>query len=191
MGMDPFSSSFPLPDRGKGLKAMPQTTTPSTPHPRQFDEETYRQLDGYDIRLLEEIEFLSKLQAKKSITGAKYCCPSEIYLSKKVGIARENISRHISKLSRLGILAITHRRKLRGNWQTNMYRIVSWVWWRLRQATQTLRSLPSRVTQPSHKAISVRENEEPSRIEGSSSSIKGILTNLLARMRAGETLSEA
>jgi len=169
---------------------MVNIPTRTPPHPRQFDIETYRQLDGPDIRLLEEIDFLSRRQAKRSVTGARYCCPSEIYLSKKIGIARENVSRHISKLSRLGVLAVQNRRKLRGNWQTNLYKIVNWGWWRLRQAAQALRSTPARVTGTSHKAISVRENESLPRSEGAPTAIKGLLTELLARVRGGEVLPE-
>jgi len=170
------------------MTSLPPTTPP---HPRQFDLKTYRQLDGPDIRLLEELNHLSRIQGKKSPTGAKYCCPSEMYLSKKVGIARENISRHVTKLTKLGILAVTHRRKLHGNWQTNMYRIVSWVWWRLRQATEKLRSLPSRVTQPSHISIPVRENESRSPKEGAPTANKGFLTGLVAQVLAGKKLSAA
>jgi biotin operon repressor len=139
------------------------------PHPRRFDHKTFQQLDGYDLKLLEEIHFLSQLQAKKSPTGAKYCNPSQVYLSKKLGISRESISHHVTKLHKLGVLDVTHRRKLHGRWQTNLYKIVSWVWWRIRQAMKALRTLPHRVKLGSHIATPMRENNKPEEPKGSPS----------------------
>jgi hypothetical protein len=151
-----------------------------TAHPRRFEWEIYNQLDGYDFRILEYLMYLCKIQAKKSPTGARYAYPSEAHLASKLDTTRETISRHVSKLSRLGVIAVTHRRKVRGHWQTNLYRIVSHSWWKVQQVIALLRgkhgrkgqeSLTStpqlqhqrrenhhRVTQSSHLAIPVREN---------------------------------
>jgi hypothetical protein len=135
-------------------------------HPRRFDQKTFNQLDGYDLKLLDLIYFLSKCQAKKSPTGAKYCTPSEIYLGNKLRISRESVSHHVVKLNALGVLDVTHRPKRYGKWQTNMYKIVSWVWWRIRQATQQLRSLPHRVKPGSHITTPMRESIKPKAPEG-------------------------
>lgn len=137
---------------------MPQAEQ-NTPHPRKFDlQDTLNQLDGHDLRILEEIDYLSRLQGKKSPTGARYCCPGQKYLGEKIGLARENVSRHITKLMKMGILDVTHRRPIRDMFQTNLYKIRSWIFWRLGKILRSLRSLPKRVTQPSHIAIPVREN---------------------------------
>jgi len=132
---------------------MEQTT-----HPRRFDHKTFNKLDGYDLKILEQIYFLSRCQAKKSPTGARYCTPSEKYLGNQLGISRESVSHHVVKLNNLGVLDVTHRRKLHGRWQTNLYKIVSWIWWRIRQATKSLRTRPHRVKLASHIATPVRVN---------------------------------
>lgn len=147
----------------------------------KYPEDISRQLDGYDLRLLEEIDFLSRCQAKKSIIGAKYCTPSEKYLSKKSNLSRENVSRHITKLKKLGILSVTHRRPKNGRWTTNLYKIVSYVFWRVGGFLKRLRSRPHRVTPATHIAIPVRENkafELPSSI---SNEVKGILERWRSR----------
>jgi biotin operon repressor len=127
-------------------------------HPRRFDHKTFNKLDGYDLKILEQIYFLSQCQAKKSPTGAKYCTPSEKYLGKQLGISRESVSHHVVKLNKLGVLDVTHRRKVQGRWQTNLYKIVSWIWWRIRQATKSLRTRPHRVKPASHITTPVRVN---------------------------------
>jgi hypothetical protein len=130
-----------------------------TTHPRRFEWEIYNQLDGYDFRILEYLMYLCKLQAKKSPTGARYAYPSESHLANKLDTTRETISRHVSKLSRLGVIAVTHRRKVRGHWQTNLYRIVSHVWWKVQQAISQLRGKTHRVTPTSHLTTPMRGNK--------------------------------
>jgi len=87
-------------------------------------------LSGSAIAVLEEIDFLSRMQARRSPSGARYCCPSEAYLSRKVGVRREQISRIVSNLARLGILEVIGRRRRGGNWSTNLYKLVSRKWWK-------------------------------------------------------------
>ena len=176
-------------------------------------EETLKQLDGYDLRLLEEIHFLCRCKAKSSKTGARYANPSEEYLSRKVGLSRSNVSRHMSKLSKLGILLVTHRRKVRERFQTNLYRILSWVWWRAGKIAAILRQGPNRQKPPqptpqtpqlagnpqrsnrvpleAHITFSKREKvtlKDGSQVKIQSS---GFLTDLVRRVLHGETLSEA
>lgn len=147
-----------------------------TTHPRRFDlQDTLNKLDGYDLRLLEEINYLSKQQGKKSKTGARYCCPGEAYLGNKIGLARENVSRHITKLSHLGILEVTHRSPIRDKFRTNLYKIRSWIWWRLGKILRSLRSLPNRVTPTSHKLIPMRDKETKPLPEVANSYVQSIL----------------
>ena len=67
----------------------------------RFPIETYQKLDGIDLKLLNEVAYLSKLQKKR--TGSAYCCPGRAYLAAKVGCDVGTISRHTSKLVALGI----------------------------------------------------------------------------------------
>lgn len=106
-----------------------------------FPEETYRQLDGIDYRILNEIAFLSKLQKKR--TGSSYCCPGREYLAAKVGCDVGTVSRHTSKLVILGILEKRQRRPIRGIWQTCLYRLKGWASWALAAIAGQLRKIRS------------------------------------------------
>lgn len=149
-------------------------------HPRnsylRYDQKTERQLDGLDIRLLELLRFLCGCQAKKSPIGARYCCPSELYLAGKLDVCRKTISLHVVKLRKLGVLSVTHRRQIRGVWQTNLYKIISSCWWRLGQVLQQFRKQSHRAQSLEHKAYPMREilnSETPaSRPSGSFTPLK-------------------
>lgn len=148
-------------------------------HPRRFDQETYNQISGLDARLLEQIDFDCRQQAKRSRTGARYSTHSEAYYAKVLGVRRETISHHVCHLANLGILEITRRRKVRGVWQTNMYKIKSWIWWRLGRLLRGLRKRPDRVTQGSHKAVCKTE-KEPEKPENRKS-LSALTQKILAR----------
>jgi DNA-binding transcriptional ArsR family regulator len=105
----------------------------------QFPHDIYRQLDGIDFRLLDELTFLCRKQRQR--TGAAYCCPGREYLAGKVGCDVGTISRHTSKLERLGLLEKLQRRPVRGQWRSCLYRLRSWVSWRLGQVAGRLRKM--------------------------------------------------
>jgi len=68
----------------------------------RFPQDIYQKLDGYDFRILDELAFLCKQQRQR--TRAAYCCPGREYLAGKIGCDVGTISRHTSKLVRLGIV---------------------------------------------------------------------------------------
>jgi hypothetical protein len=105
----------------------------------QFPQDIYQQLDGIDFRLLDELAYLCNQQRQR--TGAAYCCPGRDYLAGKVGCDRGTISRHTTKLERLGVLEKIQRRPLRGQWRSCLYRLRSWVGWRLGQVAGMLRKI--------------------------------------------------
>lgn len=145
---------------------VPEPDLKSHSHSRKFDQGTYNKITGLDARLLEQINFDCKARAKLSKTGARYSTKSEEYYAKILGVCRETISHHVQKLAKLGILDITRRRKVRGNWQTNLYRIVSWSWWRVGALLRSLKKQPNHVTQPPHKADPRREIKTPKEEKG-------------------------
>ena len=104
-----------------------------------FPQEIYKQLDGIDFRILNEIAFLSKQQKKR--TGSAYCCPGREYLAAKVGCDIGTISRHTTKLVSLGILEKRQRRPIRGIWQTCLYKLKSWASWALAGIAGQLRKI--------------------------------------------------
>ena len=124
-----------------------------------FPQETYQKLDGIDLKLLNEIEFLSRQQRKR--TGSAYCCPSRAYLAGKLGVDVGTISRHTSKLVDLGVLDKRQRRPIRGIWQTCLYRLRSWQAWALGRVVGFLRKIGNnhRVRPDAHKLSYERKIE--------------------------------
>jgi helix-turn-helix protein len=151
-----------------------------------FPSDIYRQLLGTDFRLLDELTFLAKQQKKKS--GAAYCVPGRKYLAEKLGCSIRTISRSIARLTRLGVLAVTHRRPIRGIWQTNMYKIRSWFGWRMGQLGAMLRKPVHRGTPVAR--ITSREREiKTSEPPTPQKNIKG--EEILARWKAKGLVGEA
>lgn len=153
-------------------------------------QQIYRKLDGHDIRLIEELVYLSRLQSKKSPSGAKYCCPSEIYLAKKLGVRREAVSRHVSKLARLGVLEVTHRRKVRGMWQTNLYRVRRAFAWLIGKVMAIINYRKDRVRPKAHITLLKEEKENQQKPERTDFKPKYSLTELFLMVRRGEKLPE-
>jgi hypothetical protein len=164
-------------------------STPAANHPRRFDRQTYNQLTGLDARFLELLNYDCLQQAKKSPVGARYSIKPEAWYAKALNTCRETISHVVTKLSRIGILEVTHRNAVHGQYQTNLYKIRSWVWWRLGKLLRSLRKVSHRVKETSHLTNPIRVKKPEPRGEGAPSAIKETLTGLLARVMAGEKLS--
>jgi hypothetical protein len=166
--------------------ADPQAGT----HPRRFDRATYNHLTGLDARFLELLDFDCRRQATKSPTGARYSIKPEAWFAKCLSVCRETISHVVSKLSKLGILEVTHRSQIRGQYQTNLYKIRSWVWWRLGKLLRALRKAQHRVKEPSHLSHPERVKRPEQKAEGAPSAIRGTLMELYAAIRRGEALPD-
>lgn len=113
---------------------------------------TLNYLSGLDYRIIEQINFLSRLQAKRSPTGARYCNPGQAWLAGRLDRSRQTICTRIRKLYHLGILDVTHRRKKQGHWQTNLYKIVQYPRWGVARVSNLLRTLSNRVKNTRHIA---------------------------------------
>lgn len=168
----------------------PTTGSGQTPHPRRFDRATYNQISGLDARLLELIDYDCRIRAKISRTGARYSIKPEAYFARILSVTRETISHRVCHLEDLGILDVTRRSPVRGIWQTNMYKIVSFVWWRLRKVLRGLRKRPYRVNQPSHLSIPKREKKPEKTEGGEPTAIKSTLMSLFQQIKAGQSLKE-
>lgn len=170
---------------------MDTTTGPEAgTHPRRFDRATYNHLTGLDTRFLELLDYDCRQQAKKSPVGARYSIKPEAWFAKALDTCRETISHTVTKLSKLGILDVTHRNPVHGQWQTNLYRIRSWVWWKLGKLLRSLRQVHHRVKDPAHLSNPERVKSPADRREGAPSAIKSTLTELFAAIRRGEKLLE-
>jgi DNA-binding transcriptional ArsR family regulator len=145
---------------------------------KRFPQETYQKLDGIDLKLLDEIAFLSRQQRKR--TGSAYCRPSRAYLGKKLGVDVGTISRHTSKLVDLGVLDKQQRRPVRGIWQTCLYRLRNWQAWALGRVAGFLRKIGNnhRVRLDARK-LPCERNKETSEVKITASAIKTAAPNNL------------
>lgn len=157
---------------------------------RRFDLKTWQQLDGYDFHILDHMIYLSKLQAKRSPTGAAYCYPSQQYLANKLGCRREAVNRHIQKLAKLGVLEITHRRSIKGIRQTNVYKVCKWIIWRLKAVFQPLRSRSKPCAPRRTHSTPNGVNNNIQTLEGAPTAIKSTLMSLFERLKRGESIEE-
>ena len=82
---------------------------------------TTGQIVGLNIRLLEELTFLSGRDG--------FCQPSQTYLAEKLGVNRFTISRHLHQLQEAGMVAIQRRYHRTEGGQvrskTNVYRVLT------------------------------------------------------------------
>jgi hypothetical protein len=168
----------------------PTTGTPAANHPRRFDRSTYNQLTGLDARFLELMDYDCRQQASKSPTGARYSVKPEAWFAQCLGVCRETISHVVTKLAHIGLLEITHRKPVRGIFQTNLYKIRSWVWWRLGKVLRSLRKVSHRVKEGSHLSNPMRVKKPEPRANGAPTAIKSTLGELFARVQRGEIISE-
>jgi len=122
--------------------------------PRTETKTLWATLSGVDLRLIDEIRFLSDLQAKKSPTGATYCMPGRKYLAAKLSVSVRTISRHVAKLASLGVLAVTQRRPQAGHYSTNLYRLSSNIAWCLARIVAKIANRFHRGPKKSHIAPS-------------------------------------
>ena len=139
---------------------MPYRPNPAQPPKQSFDRTTWNQLSSLDIRILDELAFLSRSTATRSATGARYCYPSRPWLAQRLACSVETITRHTSKLARLGLLAKLQRRPVRGTWQTNLYRLIhpmAWAAARLRanivRLSNRLSRMPGLASSQSRRVI--------------------------------------
>lgn len=112
--------------------------------------EFLQRMNGTDHKVLDVIVDMCYRTAPKSPTGALYCFPGQRWLGQRLGRTRETISRSVSKLHTLGLIAVTHRRKVHKRWQTNLYQLGHQLLYCLNQGRKAVSALLHRVTEASH-----------------------------------------
>jgi hypothetical protein len=103
-----------------------------------------------DFFILRKIVYLSILHSHNSPKRTIYATPGEAWLSQHTGLHRVTISRRVSFLSDKGFLAITYRRKLQGQWQTNLYKFGKILWAIIQDVTRRFKRFFNRVTPTLH-----------------------------------------
>jgi len=89
----------------------------------RLPEQVKKELTPINIIVFNMLHDMMRNQNKKSQGHNAYCFPGEKWIGKRVNRCPVTISKTISKLKTLGLLWVTYRRKVRGRWQTNLYRL--------------------------------------------------------------------
>ena len=131
----------------------PDAPTPPRPRPAAFDRETWNKLRGADMRLLDEIGYLSRIAAQRSPKRAHYAMPGRRWLAERLGCSVRTVTRITTKLAHLGILNKRQRRPVRGRWQTCLYACVAPAGWAAVALATRIRSLSNRRPKVAHKAL--------------------------------------
>lgn len=145
---------------------------------RRFHRETWNQLTAIDARLLDALAFLARLKGKTSPTNARYATPGRRWLAAHLDCSVETITRHTTKLARLGLLTKLQRRPQAGQWQTNLYRLVSPMAWQAAALVHHVRAAAHRLSKVPHIGLSVPDNQTPQRQK---ESLREIIERGLAR----------
>lgn len=119
------------------------------PNEQTHHQPRLRNLTATQLRLLDELTYLARLQARRSPSGAKYCTPGRHYLARKCGRSIWTISRNLHDPRLRGIIITTQRRPTHGRWHTNLYRVTSWRAWAWSSALHhAISTTPHRPTAP-------------------------------------------
>jgi DNA-binding transcriptional ArsR family regulator len=145
---------------------------------QRFERDTWNQLTSIDLRLLEEMGWLSRQTHRRSPSGAYYCFPGRLWLGIRVGASTRTISRHLAKLARLGLLSKRQRRPRLGRWQSNLYRLIHPMAWAAARVRQMLTKCGDRRTQTAHIASSLKRREKD---RGSAEALRAIIARGLAK----------
>ena len=146
---------------------------------------TLNQLNATDMRVLSLVDYLSNLRGKLSVSGARYTFCSQRWLAQTLGVTRETINRSVAKLVGLGVLRVTHRRKVAGHFQTNLMVILRWTGWGAARVLNTVRRLAYHVSKSAPKVSLLREaiikDSGPRPSEEERGRLTALLSDLAAR----------
>jgi len=132
----------------------------------QIPLEIQSRLNSTDLKVLDLIVCMCRCQSKKSESRTSYCYPSEPWIGTKLSRTRETISRSVSKLHKMELLSVIHRRKYKGVWQTNLYRLGAKLLIILKRYKEAVKEYINRVTFSSHIVKLTTVNKEKGALEG-------------------------
>lgn len=84
-------------------------------------------LTGTSWEVLELITRVMWVQAVRSPSHALYCTPGERWMGERLSMGREAMSDAVCSLEAHGLLYVTRRRPLHGEFQTNLYKLSGWL----------------------------------------------------------------
>lgn len=124
-------------------------------------QRTWRACKTLDVRLLDQIAYLSTVHNRQSKRGGRYAVPGRRWLAQRLGCSVWTISRHTSALQRAGILQKYQRPQKAGRFRSCVYWLVEPGSWVVARTRQLLRAASHRVRFQAHRtrSESVEERE--------------------------------
>jgi biotin operon repressor len=89
----------------------------------KFEFEAIKQLNCTELRVYLKLKECMKWHGKHSKSGAEYWNASQAWIAQEIGRTRQWVNRCIQKLHKLGLITSMRRRRVKGRWQTNLYRL--------------------------------------------------------------------
>ena len=111
------------------------------------------ELTASQFKIIYLILDLCQIRHKNYPGQSIYVMPSERWIAQKIGISREWVSKSLQKLQEVGLIIITRRRKERGVWRTNLYRLGHVLWRCLKFTSYCFSSVFNHVNKSSHLVI--------------------------------------
>lgn len=122
-------------------------------------------LTGTELRIIDELHFLSEQQRSRSPKGAAYAIPGRRWLAQRCGVTVWQVSRATSRLANLGLLSKSQRRPQGGRWRSCIYWVHARTAWAAARVNRVVRAAFNRVRFTAHiaKSKQLLESKEPPR----------------------------
>lgn len=163
-----------------------QTLANITPQVEGLPEEILPHITAADWRVFSHITTLCRLTASKSPKKALYAFSGQAYLAGRLNMRRETVSRSVQRLQRFGLLTITHRRRWRGRWMTNLYKLGPTFWRAMKRGKAAVAAALDHVTSQSHIARTASYNGSRQGPISVSQAASAALDEMRSRLRGSD-----
>ena len=112
--------------------------------------EALKELNRTEQLVLGFHHLLCRSQAKRCASGAPYDCTSQTWIGNRIGKSREWVNKVTNRLVKKGYLISIRRRKIKGQWSTNLYKLGWKCLMYLRRCKEAVQAMIYRVNCSSH-----------------------------------------
>ena len=119
-----------------------------------------------EIKALYMLVNLCQYHGKKSNSGAQYWNSGQAWIAARLGVSRPWVSTCILRLHRKLLLTRIHRRRIHGQWKTNLYKIGPQIIKIFKGAREGAAALVSHVKHSLHIALKTVSKKNLKTLEG-------------------------
>ena len=128
--------------------------------------EALKELNRTEQLVLGFHHLLCRSQAKRCASGAPYDCTSQTWIGNRIGKSREWVNKVTNRLVKKGYLISIRRRKIKGQWSTNLYKLGWKCLMYLRRCKEAVQAMIYRVNCSSHIVNNKYIDKEKGSLEG-------------------------